>query len=211
MIYKSNLQSVVKDLEKKLGKVQDDNKIIREIATTIQAEVAFRVFNKGIATKYGYIGNYSTKEMLATRSQFTRKSAFKQSMVLTNRINYSSNIKTRQLKASKGNQQKRPLWIKFPKAKKAVPVMVLPGGYKQLRSIQGKYSNTVNLQYSGKLKSGWLIQGSNSTYVIGFDAYGAKISEYQEKHFGKLIWNPTSYEKGLITKMINAWVALQLK
>tara|TARA_R110000868_G_scaffold218088_3_gene468261 strand:+ start:198 stop:833 length:636 start_codon:yes stop_codon:yes gene_type:complete len=211
MVYKSNLQSVVKDLEKKLGKVKDDNKVIREIATTIRAEIAFRVFNKGIATGKGFIGSYSTKEMLATKSQFTKKSAFKQSMVVTNRITYSSNLKTKKLKASKGGQQKRPLWIKFPKASKAVPVMRLPGGYKQLRSIQGKYSNTVNLQYSGKLKAGWIIQGSNSSYVVGFDSYGAKISEYQEQHFNKLIWNPTSYEKGLITKMINQWVRLQLK
>lgn len=184
MIYKSNLQSVLKDLEKKLGKVQDDNKIIREIATTIQGEVAFRVFNKGGATNGGQIGQYSTKTALVGRSSFVKQSA------------WNSVYKNKGYK-----------WVTFRGRK----LKVLPGGYRMIRQLEGKRTDTVNEQRTGKLKSGWLIQGSNSTYVIGFDAYGAKISEYQEKHFGKLIWNPTSYEKGLITKMINGWVALQLK
>ena len=76
MIYKSNFQSVIKDLEKKLGKVQDDTKIIREIATTTQAEIMRRVFNKGKSTNYSPIGQYSTKTTLVGRSSFVKKTTW---------------------------------------------------------------------------------------------------------------------------------------
>lgn len=184
MIYKSNFQSVIKDLEKKLGKVQDDTKIIREIATTTQAEIMRRVFNKGKSTNYSPIGQYSTKTTLVGRSSFVKKTTW--DAVYKN---------------------KRYKWVTFKKRR----LKVLPGGYKMIRQLEGKRTDTVNEQRTGKLKSSFLIEGRGSSYVIGFDNYGSKISEYQEKHFGKLIWNPTGYEKGLITKMINTWVALQLK
>ena len=76
MIYKSNLQSVLADIENKLGRIPDDSKIIREIATTTQAEIMRRVFNKGKSTNYSQIGQYSTRPTLVGRKSFVKKTTW---------------------------------------------------------------------------------------------------------------------------------------
>lgn len=102
--------------------VSGKDKALRVAALDTNARVAKRIFTSGQSSR-GDIGQYSIKPTLVTKSQFTRKSSFKQTG-----------------------------WIKFPKARKAVPVMELKGGYKQLRSIQGKPSGRVNLDYSSALQ-----------------------------------------------------------
>jgi hypothetical protein len=114
-------QHIAKLKKQRDGLVSGRDKALRVAALDTNAIVSNRIFTGGKSSN-GSIGSYSTRATLATRSQFTRKSAFKQTG-----------------------------WIKFPKAKRAVPVMELKGGYKQLRSIQGKGTGSVNLDYSGAL------------------------------------------------------------
>lgn len=115
-------QHIAKLKKQRDALVSSRDKALRVAALDTNAIVSNRIFTGGKSSR-GSIGNYSTKPSLATRNQFTRKAAFKQTG-----------------------------WVKFPKAKRAVPVMKLPGGYKQLRSIQGKATGSVNLDYSSALK-----------------------------------------------------------
>lgn len=212
MIYKSNAKQVLGGLAKKLKSVQIGfDKELRVIASTTKAEVMWRVFNVGRGTNGRRIGSYSTKQMLATKSQFVKKSAFRQTKIKTTSVVYSSSLKTKSLKAKKGRALNRPLWIKFKNASKAVPVMVLPNGYKEFRQIQGRESSYVNLQLSGKLKSSMVMEPITGGWAIGFLPYGAKISLYQEQHWGKLIWETSSREQKIINQLANKYIAKKLK
>lgn len=100
---------------------------------------------------------YSTNEMLATQSSFLQKGKFKPDVMATT-LGRDANGKLLKggNRTGKGNIAKRGTgkrlrWIKFKNASKAVPVMTLRGGYKELRQIQGLPSGKVNLTYSGRM------------------------------------------------------------
>lgn len=191
LTYKSNAGSVVLRITEKLKATQVDMDIlVREVANGFYTENQRRVNNEGKDVKGALIGKgkYSTKPSLATKNQFTKKSEFHPT-VLASGVSYSSSVKTKKVKAKKFEQGDRWLWIKFKKAKKAVPVMLLEDGYKQLRQIQGKPVDHVNLQYTGTLKTKFIIQNQNNKYLIGFDGdYGKKVSGYLEDKYNQKIW-----------------------
>lgn len=207
LTYKSNGQSVLLSLSNKIKGVDMlMDKIVREVALTTLSQNQQRVFNKGIDANDKKIGggSYSTERSLATENQFTKKSAFHPT-VLASGVTYSSNIKTKKVKSKKFAEGDKWMWIKFKKAKKAVPVMVLEQGYKELRQIQGKETSHVNLQYSGLLFTKLMVQGEGKKYKVGFEAgYGSKIAGYLEGKYKKEIWGVTpSEEKELVTIVEN--------
>jgi len=116
----------------------DEAKLIYPIATEIHRRQLKRLFDEGEKAS-GKIGSYSTKTMLATKSQFVKQGAFKQTVRTVTRKN--------------GKAKKVPLWLKFKNASKAVPVMELTGGYKQFREIQGRQGAFVDLQLSKDLRN----------------------------------------------------------
>lgn len=185
------MQTVVLSITEKLKATQlDMDKLVREVANEFYVENVRRIHNTGKDADGKLIGGgqYSTKPSLATEGQFTKKSAFIPTVVASG-VSYSSSIKTRKVKAKKFEQGDRWLWIKFKKAKKAVPVMVLEGGYKELRSIQQKEVSHVNLQYTGLLMTKFAIQNNGKKWEVGFDGtYGKKISGYLEDKYKQRIW-----------------------
>lgn len=192
MNYESNIDNVLRKFENKLTKLTGvgKNQMIREVASTLYANISHRIHNDGKAADNTPIGKYSTKLMLATKNQFKNKSKFKQSVIKSTEIVYFSNIKKRQTKAKKLKTTKQPLWIKFPKAKKAVPVMMIEGGYRDFRNIQGMDAMNVNLNYFGNLRKDFGFQAQGKDYVIGFkSAYGEKLRKiFEQDKYKKKIW-----------------------
>lgn len=184
MRYKSNVKQVLNSIAKKLKAVEVGfDKEIRIIASTTMAEVMYRVFNTGKASNSRSIGNYSTRTTLVGAKSFVNKTAW-------NKVYKDKNLK----------------WVTKGKRR----LKVLPGGYRMIRSIEGKEVAYVNLQRTGKLKSSMQMQPISGGWAIGFLPYGAKISEYQEKHWGKLIWSTTSREKKIINELANKYIAKKL-
>lgn len=185
MIYKSNAKQVLGGLAKKLKSVQIGfDKELRIIASTTMAEVMWRVFNVGRATNGRNIGNYSTKTTLVGAKSFVNKTAW-------NRVFKNKNFK----------------WVTKNKKR----LKVLPGGYRMIRSIEGKEVAYVNLQRTGKLKSSMVMEPITGGWAIGFLPYGAKISLYQEQHWGKLIWETSSREQKIINQLANKYIAKKLQ
>lgn len=139
--YVAKLESAYNEFTK--GKWFDD--LVRDT----HAEHVKGIFVEGIGGNEK-IGKYSTKQMLASESQFIVKSKFKQSIAASG-ISFSSSVKTRKTKAKREKALDKKLWIKFKKAKKAVPIMILENGYKEFREIQGREANFVNLNLTGDL------------------------------------------------------------
>jgi hypothetical protein len=87
---------------------------------------------------------------------------------------------------------------------------VLPGGYKQIRQIEGKETATVNLTRTGKLSKSLIFEPIANGYQIGFLPYGAKLSQYQEDHWNKMIFALSSNEKRIITTIVNNYIKSKL-
>jgi len=179
------LAQKIQNLERKKQIIMSSrDNALRVAALDTTAAVSMRIFTKGGAQK-GQIGKYSTKKTVASKSQFVKKAAFK-----------------------------KDGFIRFPNRTKATAIMELPNGYKQLRSIQGRPTNTVNLDYSSATRKDF----ENSVRKLG-NGYAAivkrdlsaKIIEGQEARFKKKIFALTKKEaanyKQLLTKKVMKWIS----
>lgn len=160
----------IKKLQKLTLSMQDI-KPFYEATNEIIIRQSERIFNKGIDSKGGSIGYYSPKPMLASKSQFIETSKWKQSYV---------DPDTGAIVESKVKGDK-PLWLKFKKSKKAIPLMFIEGGYRQFKAIQGRNQTgkNVNLRYSGHFERGF----HNSANPAKLSKSGFEIV-YSVKHTG---------------------------
>jgi hypothetical protein len=121
------------------------------------------------------IGSYSTKPMLAGRSAFEglNKAAFKPTQVS------SSSVSTRVTSS-------RDLWLALPNKKtgkknKALPIMIIEGGYKEFKALVGRKNSTVNFYLRGRLQTDFAtsFKRSGSKWITGL-----KNRENSLKHDG---------------------------
>lgn len=180
-------------MDERLKAWEQDKVYISAIQGTI-AQMVGRVFNRGLNSQGRRIGSYSTKTMLATKSQFAQKSAFKQSLA-------ASGVSiTKKGLINRRKSGDRKLWIKFKGAKKAVPVMILEGGYKQFRQIQGRESSFVNLKFRSELfndvASAYLVKVEGGyDYKVKRNINVLKISGLTKRFGGNPIFNLTKNER----------------
>jgi hypothetical protein len=180
MIYKSNFSDAINRIKYKVNiNPKELDKVLKVAATSVQGTMMRRVFNNGKDSKNGMIGSYSTRPTLVGRSSFVNKSAW-------DRV-----FKTKKYK-----------WVTFRGRK----LKVLTGGYKQIRQIEGKETVSVNLTRTGKLSKSLVIEPTANGYIIGFLPYGAKLSQYQENHWNKMIFAPSLNEKRIITTIVNNYL-----
>lgn len=169
--------------------IQKCDQLLQTLETEMPAisdEIALNalamVKNRIIDQREGIEGaSYSTKPMLATKDQFVVKSAFKQSKVEETRFHRD---KAGKIKAKAGNEKKvvkKGLWIKFDKASKAVPVMVLEHGYREFREIQGRPGDHVNGSLTGKMWQGTTIVGRSKKGFVWLTIIGGNNKEAQDK------------------------------
>lgn len=184
MEYKSNLDDVVDRIAANLEDIKGSSKLKGEIAQTIMVSNFRRVFEDGKAVNEQKIGRYSTRAMLVGAKSFTTKG----------KANSLLGSKTKRRKLGWRNVGGNNLAI-------------LPGGYKELRRIQGFESNFVNLSYTNKLRSEWAILGKGKVWTIGFrGSYGAKLSRILEAKYGTQIWGVSKQEQAVANKTIENFV-----
>ena len=67
--------------------------------------------------------------------------------------------------------------------------MYLPGGYKELRAVQGRPVNGVNLTYTGDLMASFKMMRGQNKILIGLDSeHESKKKEGLEKRYGKFLY-----------------------
>lgn len=131
-------------------------KVAIPATTRLLGEVKNRIQRRGEKTDGSQIGQYSVKPMYASIEQFDKKSAFKPQGKRES-IEYATvNIHTKKAKRPKRQTVKNfgetiptrnQEGFNFEERKS----MYLPGGYKELRNIQGKDISKVNITYRGDL------------------------------------------------------------
>tara|TARA_R100001530_G_C4292991_1_gene148510 strand:- start:293 stop:871 length:579 start_codon:yes stop_codon:yes gene_type:complete len=186
--YKSNAKKIIGKLSKKFNRLSktETDKIARTAAFTLQANIANRVFQDGIATNGTGIGSYSTKDILIGAKSFITKEG-------ANKI-FGSKPK-----------RKKQKWV----TKNGKHLVVLPGGYAKLRQLQGRQSSKVDLHLSGKLLNEWKIAGRKNQYILGFESdYGGTISKAMEQKYKKRIWNSSAKERKEIVSIFEGGIKL---
>lgn len=125
------------DLSNELSKSVVQSVIVPS-ANQLLAEIKNRIVLDGKDSNNSKIGSYSTKSAYYTREQFDRRSSFK-----PQGKNSSGNFKN-------GNRRKS---------------MYINDGYKGLRNVQGKPTETMVLNYSGSTMVAYQ-QGATDTEVV---------------------------------------------
>jgi hypothetical protein len=169
--------------------IKEGPRIAQEMAISALAMSRLRIQNEGVRGR-----QYSTKLMLATQSQFNIKARFKPTEIESTeigRIGFRNQVAggfrqpgTGRVDRKGATRKKRLMWIKFKGAKKAVPVMVLHGGYKELRRLNGLQTAHVDFTFTGRMfQNIKLLEPKNQG--LKFLAFiGATNLEEKQKLFG---------------------------
>lgn len=182
--YESNIDDILKNLEGKLTKIDKSKSMIREIASTLYANITRRIHNDGKDINEAPIGNYSTKATLVGAKSFINKTA-------ANKV-FGSKSKRENLD-----------WVTY----KGRHLAILEGGYKQIRSLEGKDTANVNLFRTGQLRRDFGFEAQGKDYVIGFKSeYGAKLKKYQEEHWNKKIWGASNEDKRIALQIFERYI-----
>lgn len=165
-------------------------KVMPEIADELALNMLALVKNRIIDQRHGIDGaRYSNAVMLATKDMFVVKSAFRVSEVEETRYHRNKTGTIQPLKGDRKKVVKRPLWIKFKGASKAVPVMKLERGYQEFREIQGRPGDHVNLSLTGQMWLGTGIRSRGRNQYTWIVVIGGINQEAQQK----LQWNYDKY------------------
>src|SRR5690606_9970780 len=125
-------------------------------AGELLATIKNRITRDGKNSSGQQIGHYSTKPMYATAEQFDKKSSFKP----------GGKAQQKTLVFSVSNRKKKKVNVKSDF--RPYSSMYLPGGYKELRNIQGKPVDKVNLLYRGDLvPNGYQMQAVQNAVLLG--------------------------------------------
>lgn len=180
-----SLKAYINELEKDikgLPKAVDES--MRVAVRVSHNDTVVRIFERGQATSGAQIGQYSTKPTLVGSSSFKTKGA-------ANKIFGSTAKRAAQEWRRVGGHN----------------LVLLPGGYKEIRRLEGLETGFVNLRWTNNLQSDFRasIQKRKPTqYVTGTnrDDNAEKIG-HLEDHFGKEIFAPTEQESDIFVTVQN--------
>lgn len=186
MKYSDNIAQVLSNIEGKLKKASDVSKLNRTIGTYLKASNLRRIHNEGLGVNGSPIGAYSVKPIYVNPKNSPRKFAPKGK---TGRTFFITNKADRKKFESRYGIRVSGLMHR---------TKYFAAGYFGFRAAIGREVSVVNLQLSGKLLKDWLMEQQENAFIIGFRSrYGTKISEGNEKRFGKKIWgvSPADYKE----------------
>ena len=155
MIYESNMQQVILDISTKLKRLTPvlHDKCTREIATDLMFANKRRVYTEGEDVDGGKIGKYSTKPTLVGAKSFIKKAS-------VNKVFGKGKNKKLQWRTVNGHR-----------------LAILPGGYKQIRQIEGFETAHVNLTRSRKMMKELSVGRVNGVWCVGFPSkYNSGLS-----------------------------------
>lgn len=142
--------------------------VIMPSANQLLAEIKNRIVLDGKDSNNSKIGNYSTRPAYYTREQFDRRSSFS-----GRGKNASGNFKN-------GKQRKS---------------MYFSDGYKGLRNVQGKPTNTMVLNYSGSTMVAYQQSANDREVVQGMTTQlASEIRKGHESRLGKNIYRASKIE-----------------
>lgn len=155
-----------------------------DVGGELLANIKNRIAQDGKNSNNQQIGQYSTKPMYATEDMFDKKSAFKPSTKNSGEV-LTFYIGTKKKKRVSVNQN-------FRQTKS----MYLESGYKELRDIQGKPTQFVNLVYRSDMMASYqMLRDGDNAVVIGFRSETESIKRKAlEKKYNQTIFSGSQQE-----------------
>lgn len=181
----------------KLRQLRDSatEKAVQQILVPNGNELLANIKNRIVRDKKnssgGQIGTYSTKPMYASQKQFDKKSAFNPGVraEVSSYRSTSIKINPKTLLVKKGKTNYETI------SKQKMKTMYLQEGYKQLRDIQGKPTDGVNVNYTGSTNLSYQLQAKGKEVLLGFtDQESSNIRQGLEngtkgrKGYGKIYY-----------------------
>lgn len=192
MIFESNMVNVAEALKDKLNKVVNTRQLQGEIALQLLASNRNRIYRDGRNVNEDNIGSYSTKDTLVGAKSFRTKGGASKAFTKSNR--------------------KKSDWATV----KGHKLMVLQGGYKAIRALDGDFTGTVILKRTGKMLKELQLEEKQGEWLIGFPAsysnslsYKEMISNFEKKYACK-IWGITANDEKKIMAIINRHIKQSL-
>ena len=176
-------------------------------SAVLYASIKKRVFTQGLNSNNKPIGNYSTKPMYASKSQFARSGAFKAQgknnkfgNTMGDRLIPSARLRTNNVK--KNPTKYKNFTLVKPNYKRRTS-MYLANGYRELREVQNMRTDTVDLTYRGNLKKDWALSKSEQAYEMGFtDIFQSQKRLGLENKYGPIFY-PTDAERKKYLDAVN--------
>lgn len=166
------VQDLINDVQKaivKLGSEEVSSRVGLAVCSNVEANIKRRVFNDGLATDGGKIGDYSTTPIYVNNDGYTG---------LPNRFkpvgkNSSGNFKN-------GNPRKSKYYS---------------GGYKAFRNDVGRQTSYVDLELTSAMRLAFVTGRTSRGFAVGFiNTEQSKKAVGNEKRFGKVIFSPNRDE-----------------
>lgn len=170
--YQQKLQELIKAASQRAVEA-----VFVPAAKELLGSIINRVTLDGKNSTAGNIGNYSTKEMYATRDQFVKKGAFK-----PQGKNGTDTVRT--FRITNQRAQRTPVRA----GQRPRKSMYLVNGYKELRDVQGMPTNNVRAFYSGDLMLSYVLQQETQRIILGLNKESSvKKKKGLEKKFGDFL------------------------
>ena len=183
----------INQLISQLNRLSRSDKIIGQQVVTADTEMLKRIHDRGIAADGRKIGRYSTKPTLIGAKSFTTKGNAQRA------LGSKSKRKELEWRTVKGNK-----------------LAILPGGYKQIRQIEGVRVDKVVLENRGDLRRDWAVKKIKA---------GIWEASFKNKHFNDVaegnqdrfrgrqnsIWALTKREEAKLSKNIDIEISKILK
>jgi len=179
------IDKYIKQLQKEItGMKAATDESMRVAVRVSHNNTVIRIFEAGGASNGSEIGQYSSSPTLVGSSSFKTKRA-------ANKIFGS--------KAKRAEQE----WRKV----QGHNLVLLPGGYKEIRKLEGLETSFVNLRFTNNLQSDFrsaIQKLKPNRYVTGTNRKeNGEKREWLEEHFGKEIFAPTEKESDIFVEVMN--------
>jgi hypothetical protein len=186
----ANFEDWSRELEQSIADFEKQKtNILIQVTKTIEAVWKQRIFNLGRDVNGTIIGVYSTKATWASIEAFDKEGAFQPA--------------ARKRAVNKG---KNPGGAGSPRT-----TIDLPGGYSELRQIQGKKSDFVNLDYTASLRLNFQIGTRGEVVVFGTtNTTETAKKKGLERHFNKEIFSLSEEEVEIGTEVFAKLVSKYL-
>jgi len=138
--------------------MSNQGEIMAKVGVSALTFIKQRVIEKGEDAKGSKYKGYSTKALLVGGKSFIQKSS-----------------------ADSFFKNKETKWVTIDKTKH---LGVLPGGYKQLREMQGRQTDHVDFSYSGRMWADVNVISTTGDHNKGISIIGSKTEEGNDKLAG---------------------------
>jgi len=192
-----NLGKFEKNMIPEVWKAFISPKIGFDVASTVRE----RVINKQVSGNETNFGAYSTRPMLTSGTTIKSKNVWRQ-------------------KASSKTARRKLKWVTLKKGGKNIHLFELPGGYAELRRLEGFSNRNKSFWFRGSSASMWANFGlieNKKTPVMARFVFGGKTQEaqdlinYNSAREGKSIIAITENEKNKLVTHIDNLVGKELK